>query len=146
MKVLLAKIGLDGHDRGVHVVEDALNDAGIKTHYIGLHKTPEEIVDTAETETVGAIGISSLTGAHLVIFEKVFELMKERGLDIPVFAGGIVPDEDIAKLEDMGVRKIFLPTTELDEIVNYVRFLEEEKLIQQKTKQKILPPIKEGGD
>ncbi|MHC4278039.1 MAG: cobalamin B12-binding domain-containing protein, partial [Planctomycetota bacterium] len=109
MKVLLAKAGLDGHDRGIKVVRDALINAGVEVVYIGLHKTPEETVEAAVREGVDAIGISSMTGAHNVIFPKVFELLKQRGLDIPVFAGGVIPDEDIERLKAMGVREVFLP-------------------------------------
>ncbi len=123
MKILLAKVGLDGHDRGVKVIRDALMNDGIETIYIGLHKTPEEIVDTAIKEKVDAIGISSLTGAHNVIFQKVFELMKERGVNIPTFGGGIIPDEDIPKLKEMGVKEVFSPGTELDKIVGFVKEL-----------------------
>ncbi|MEK6545189.1 MAG: cobalamin B12-binding domain-containing protein [Nitrospinota bacterium] len=123
MKVLLAKVGLDGHDRGVKVIRDALMNDGIETIYIGLHKTPEEIVDAAIKEKVDAIGISSMTGAHNVIFQRVFELMKVRGINIPAFGGGIIPDEDIPKLKEMGVKKVFSPGTELNEIVGFVKGL-----------------------
>jgi len=123
MKVLLAKVGLDGHDRGVKAVRDALINAGIDIVYIGLHKTPEEIVEAAIKEKVDVIGISSMTGAHIVIFTRVFELLKEKGIKPPVFAGGIVPDEDIVILKEMGVKAIFQPGTELDEIVESVKAL-----------------------
>ena len=121
MKVLLAKIGLDGHDRGVKAVRDAMLNAGIDVVYIGLHKTPEEIVEAAMKEKVDVIGISSMTGAHIVIFTRVFKLLKEKGIKVPVFAGGIVPDEDMVKLKEMGVKVIFQPGTELDEIVESVK-------------------------
>ena len=121
MKVLLAKIGLDGHDRGVKAVRDAMLNAGIDVVYIGLHKTPEEIVEAAMKEKVDVIGISSMTGAHIVIFTRVFKLLKEKGIKVPVFAGGIVPDEDISILKEMGVKAIFQPGTELDEIVESVK-------------------------
>ena len=121
MKVLLAKIGLDGHDRGVKAVRDAMLNAGIDVVYIGLHKTPEEIVEAAMKEKVDVIGISSMTGAHIVIFTRVFKLLKERGIKVPVFAGGIVPDEDMVKLKEMGVKVIFQPGTELGEIVESVK-------------------------
>src|SRR3972149_10628506 len=121
MKVLLAKIGLDGHDRGVKAVRDALINAGIDIVYIGLHKTPEEIVEAAIKQKVDVIGISSMTGAHIVIFTRVFKLLKERGIKVPVFAGGIVPDEDIVILKEMGVKAIFQPGTELDGIVESVK-------------------------
>lgn len=123
MKILLAKVGLDGHDRGVKVIRDALMNDGIETIYIGLHKTPEDIVDTAIKEKVDAIGISSLTGAHNVIFQRVFELLKERGVNIHIFAGGVIPDEDIPKLKEMGVKEVFSPGTELDKIVGFVKGL-----------------------
>ena len=123
MKILLAKIGLDGHDRGVKAVRDAMLNAGIDVVYIGLHKTPEEIVEAAIKEKVDVIGISAMTGAHIVIFTRVFKLLKERGIKVPVFAGGIVPDEDIVILKEMGVKAIFQPGTELDNIVESVKGL-----------------------
>jgi methylmalonyl-CoA mutase C-terminal domain/subunit len=123
MKVLLAKVGLDGHDRGVKVIRDALMNDGIETIYIGLHKTPKEIVDTAIKEKVDVIGISSLTGAHNVIFKEVFNLLKEKGVDIPVFAGGIIPDADVPKLKELGVKEVFSPGTGLDKIVRFVKEL-----------------------
>ncbi len=125
MKVLLAKIGLDGHDRGIKVIMDALRKEGIDVLYPGLHRTAEEIIGAAVKEHVDAIGISSLTGAHNVIFTRVFELMRERGLEIPVFAGGTIPDEDIPSLKKMGVREVFLPGTELDDVVKFVKKLGE---------------------
>jgi len=123
MKILLAKIGLDGHDRGVKAVRDAMLNAGIDVVYIGLHKTPEEIVEAGIKEKVDVIGISAMTGAHIEIFTRVFKLLKEKGINVPVFAGGIVPDEDIAILKEMGVKAIFQPGTELDEIVESVKRL-----------------------
>ena len=123
MKILLAKIGLDGHDRGVKAVRDAMLNAGIDVVYIGLHKTPEEIVEAGIKEKVDVIGISAMTGAHIEIFTRVFKLLKEKGIKVPVFAGGIVPDEDIAILKEMGVKAIFQPGTELDNIVESVKGL-----------------------
>ena len=123
MKILLAKIGLDGHDRGVKAVRDAMLNAGIDVVYIGLHKTPEEIVEAGIKEKVDVIGISAMTGAHIEIFTRVFKLLKEKGIKVPVFAGGIVPDEDISILKDMGVKAIFQPGTELDNIVESVKRL-----------------------
>ena len=123
MKILLAKIGLDGHDRGVKAVRDAMLNAGIDVVYIGLHKTPEEIVEAGIKEKVDVIGISAMTGAHIEIFTRVFKLLKEKGIKVPVFAGGIVPDEDISILKEMGVKAIFQPGTELDEIVESVKRL-----------------------
>ena len=123
MKVLFAKVGLDGHDRGVKVIRDALTNEGIEVIYIGLHKTPEEIVNTAINEKVDVIGISSMTGAHNLIFQRVFELLNERGKNIPVFAGGIIPDGDIPKLKEMGIKEVFLPGTELKGIVKFIKGL-----------------------
>lgn len=123
MKALLAKVGLDGHDRGVKAVRDALLKSGIEVVYIGLHKTPEEIVDAAVSNRVDVIGISSLTGAHHVIFPRVFALLREKGFNIPVFAGGIIPDDDLPKLEEMGVKAIFQPGAALEEIVGIVKGL-----------------------
>ena len=123
MKILLAKIGLDGHDRGVKAVRDAMLNAGIDVVYIGLHKTPEEIVEAGIKEKVDVIGISAMTGAHIEIFTRVFKLLKEKGIKVPVFAGGIVPDEDISILKEMGVKAIFQPGTELDNIVESVKGL-----------------------
>lgn len=121
MRVLLAKVGLDGHDRGVKVIRDALTNEGIEVVYIGLHKTPEEIVDAAINERVDVIGISSMTGAHNLIFQRVFELLNERGKNIPVFAGGIIPGDDIKGLKEMGVKEVFMPGTELKEIVKFIK-------------------------
>ncbi|OGW01523.1 MAG: methylmalonyl-CoA mutase [Nitrospinae bacterium RIFCSPLOWO2_02_39_17] len=123
MKILLAKVGLDGHDRGVKVIRDALTNEGIEVIYTGLHKTPEEIVNTAINEKVDVIGISSMTGAHNLIFQRVFELLNERGKNIPVFAGGIIPDGDIPKLKEMGIKEVFLPGTELKGIVEFIKGL-----------------------
>lgn len=123
MKVLLAKAGLDGHDRGLKVVRDALRKEGIEVVYPGLQRTPEEVIEAAVREDVDAIGISSLTGAHNVIFARLFELMREKGLTVPVFAGGTIPDEEIPGLKRMGVLEVFLPGTPLDEIVRFVQKL-----------------------
>lgn len=123
MKVLLAKAGLDGHDRGVKVVRDALVAGGVEVVYIGLHKSPEETVEAAVREGVDAVGISSMTGAHNAVFPRLFELLKEKGLDIPVFAGGVIPDDDILRLKEMGVKEVFLPATKLDDIVGFIKGL-----------------------
>jgi methylmalonyl-CoA mutase C-terminal domain/subunit len=121
-RVLIAKVGLDGHDRGVKVVARALRDAGIEVIYLGLHNTPEEVVDAAIQEDVDAIGLSILSAAHLTLFKKVMKLLqKEGGSDIPVFGGGIIPDEDIFQLKKLGVRKVFTPGTSIDEIVRFVK-------------------------
>lgn len=120
-RILLAKIGLDGHDRGIKVVARALRDAGMEVVYLGLHNTPEEIVASAIQEDVDAIGLSMHSAAHMTLFKKVMKLLKkEKAEGIPVFGGGIVPEEDIAALQDIGVRNIFTPGTSMDEIVKFV--------------------------
>jgi methylmalonyl-CoA mutase C-terminal domain/subunit len=123
-RVLLAKPGLDGHDRGVKVVARALRDAGMEVIYLGLHQTPEQIVQAAIEEDVKVVGLSSLAGAHMTIFTKLIELLRERGApDIKVMGGGIIPDEDIAELERMGVVRLFTPGTQTSEIVDFVKGL-----------------------
>ena len=123
-RVLLAKPGLDGHDRGVKVVARALRDAGMEVIYLGLHQTPEQIVQAAIEEDVEVVGLSSLAGAHMTIFPKVIELLRERGAsDIKVMGGGIIPDEDMAELERLGVARLFTPGTPTSEIVDFVRGL-----------------------
>ncbi len=122
IRVLVAKPGLDGHDRGAKVVARALRDAGIEVIYTGLHQTPEMIVDAAIQEDVDAIGLSVLSGAHLTLFAAVIELLRTRGADdIVVFGGGIIPDEDVAELENLGVAKVFTPGTTTTAIVDWVR-------------------------
>jgi len=124
-RVLLAKPGLDGHDRGVKVVARALRDAGMEVIYLGLHQTPEQIVQAAIEEDVEVVGLSSLAGAHMTIFPKVIELLRERGAsDIKVIGGGIIPDKDIAELERQGVATIFTPGTVTSEIVSFVQELQ----------------------
>ncbi|MBS85413.1 cobalamin B12-binding domain-containing protein [archaeon] len=121
IRVVIAKPGLDGHDRGAKVVARALRDAGMEVIYTGLHQSPQDIVNIAIQEDVNAIGLSILSGAHNVLFEKVVELLKKNSMDdILVFGGGIIPDEDKKNLEAMGVNAIFGPGTPLDEIVDYV--------------------------
>ena len=121
-RVLVAKPGLDGHDRGAKVVARALRDAGVEVIYTGLHQTPEQIVATALQEDADAIGLSILSGAHMTQFGKVLELLAERdATDITVFGGGIIPDADIAELERMGVARIFTPGAATHEIVDWVR-------------------------
>lgn len=121
VRVLVAKPGLDGHDRGAKVVARALRDAGVEVIYTGLHQTPEMIVDAAIQEDVDAIGLSVLSGAHLTLFAAVIDLLKERDADdIIVFGGGIIPDDDAAELEAMGVAKVFTPGTRTTEIVDWV--------------------------
>ena len=121
IRVVIAKPGLDGHDRGAKVVARALRDAGMEVIYTGLHQSPQDIVNIAIQEDVNAIGLSILSGAHNVLFERVVELLKKNSMDdILVFGGGIIPDEDKKHLEAMGVNAIFGPGTPLDEIVDYV--------------------------
>jgi methylmalonyl-CoA mutase, C-terminal domain len=122
IRVVIAKPGLDGHDRGAKVVARALRDAGMEVIYTGLHQTAEQIVAAALQEDADAIGLSILSGAHMTQFRRVLELLKERGADdIVVFGGGIIPDQDIAELEQMGVAKIFTPGAPTTEIVDWVR-------------------------
>jgi methylmalonyl-CoA mutase C-terminal domain/subunit len=122
IRVVIAKPGLDGHDRGAKVVARALRDAGVEVIYTGLHQTPEQIVAAALQEDADAIGLSVLSGAHMTQFRRVLELLAERdATDITVFGGGIIPDADIAELEEMGVAKIFTPGAPMHEIVDWVR-------------------------
>ena len=120
-KILIGKAGLDGHDRGVKIVARTLQEAGFEVIYTGVHLTPEMIVERAIAENVDAIGISILSGAHLHVFEELFEFISKNNIEhIPVFGGGIVPKEDIEKLKAMGVREIFQPGTPLEEIIQWV--------------------------
>jgi methylmalonyl-CoA mutase C-terminal domain/subunit len=122
IRVLVAKPGLDGHDRGAKVVARALRDAGFEVIYTGLHQTPEQIVATAIQEDVDAVGLSVLSGAHNYLFGRVLELLRDKGAaDIAVFGGGIIPAEDIAALKALGVRALFTPGTSTQEIVRFVR-------------------------
>ena len=122
IRVIVAKVGLDGHDRGAKVVARALRDAGVEVIYTGLHQTPEQIVAAALQEDADAIGLSVLSGAHMTQFARVLELLKERDAeDIVVFGGGIIPEADIAELQQMGVAKIFTPGAATTEIVDWVR-------------------------
>jgi methylmalonyl-CoA mutase C-terminal domain/subunit len=122
IRVVIAKPGLDGHDRGAKVVARVLRDAGVEVIYTGLHQTAEQIVAAAIQEDADAIGLSILSGAHMTQFARVLELLKERGAsDIVVFGGGIVPAADIAELERMGVAKIFTPGASTHEIVDWVK-------------------------
>ncbi len=121
IRVLIAKPGLDGHDRGAKVIARALRDAGVEVIYSGLHQTPAQVVETAIQEDVGGIGMSVLSGAHMTLFPKVVELLRERGVDdIVVFGGGIIPDEDIPVLREAGLAEIFTPGTSLDAISEWV--------------------------
>jgi len=122
IRVLIAKPGLDGHDRGAKVVARALRDAGMEVIYAGLRQTPESIVDSAIEEDVDLIGLSCLSGAHMALFPRVLKLLKAKKLDdVPVFAGGIIPDEDARALRKIGVRAVFGPGTTLEEIVTTAR-------------------------
>jgi len=122
IRVVVAKPGLDGHDRGAKVVARALRDAGMEIIYTGLHQTPEQIVETAIQEDADAIGLSVLSGAHMTLFRRVIELLGERGVDdIVVFGGGIIPDADIPELTRIGVAKIFTPGATTQSIVEWVR-------------------------
>jgi len=122
IRVIVAKPGLDGHDRGAKVVARALRDAGMEVVYTGLHQTPEQIVETALQEDANAVGLSVLSGAHMTLFAKVVELLKSKGAeDVVVFGGGIIPDEDIPKLTELGVAKVFTPGAPTKDIVNWIR-------------------------
>ncbi len=122
IRILVAKPGLDGHDRGAKVIARALRDAGMEVIYTGLRQTPEQIINAALQEDVDAIGLSILSGAHMHLFPRVMELRKEKRLeDVPVFAGGIIPDADIPKLKEIGLAEIFPPGSSLDEIVKFVK-------------------------
>jgi methylmalonyl-CoA mutase, C-terminal domain len=122
VRVVVAKPGLDGHDRGAKIVARALRDAGFEVIYTGLHQTPEQIVATAVQEDADAIGLSVLSGAHNYLFKRVLELLKEKGADdVAVFGGGIIPPEDIAALKEIGVKELFTPGTSTQDIIRFVR-------------------------
>jgi methylmalonyl-CoA mutase C-terminal domain/subunit len=122
IRVLVAKPGLDGHDRGAKIVARALRDAGFEVIYTGLHQTPEQVVAAAIQEDVDAVGLSVLSGAHNYLFKRVLEMLKEKGADdIAVFGGGIIPPEDIQALKKLGVKEIFTPGTSTQEIIRFVR-------------------------
>jgi methylmalonyl-CoA mutase, C-terminal domain len=122
VRVVVAKPGLDGHDRGAKVVARALRDAGVEVVYTGLHQTPEQIVETAIQEDADAIGMSVLSGAHMTLFARVIDLLRERDAsDIVVFGGGIVPEADMPELTEMGVAKVFTPGATTGEIITWVR-------------------------
>jgi len=122
IRILVAKPGLDGHDRGAKIVARALRDAGFEVIYTGLHQTPEQVVATAIQEDVDAIGLSVLSGAHNYLFKRVLELLREKGAeDVAVFGGGIIPPEDAETLKRLGVKAIFTPGTSTQEIVRFVR-------------------------
>jgi methylmalonyl-CoA mutase, C-terminal domain len=120
-RILVAKPGLDGHDRGIKVVARALRDAGMEVIYTGLHQTPDQIAAAAVQEDVDAVGLSCLSGAHMTLFPRVVELLREQGADdILVFGGGIIPDPDITKLKETGITEIFTPGTTTSTIVEWV--------------------------
>jgi len=122
LRILIAKPGLDGHDRGAKVVARALRDAGMEVIYTGLRQTPESIVETALQEDVDAIGLSILSGAHNHLFKKIIDLLKKEGAeDIPIFGGGIIPEDDMPYLTNIGVKKIFGPGTSTEKIVTYIK-------------------------
>ena len=122
IRVVVAKPGLDGHDRGAKVVARALRDAGMEVVYTGLHQTPEQIVETVVQEDADAVGLSVLSGAHMTLFARLAELLREREVDdVVVFGGGIIPDEDIPELERLGVAKVFTPGATTTDIVDWVR-------------------------
>lgn len=122
IRVLIAKPGLDGHDRGAKVIARALRDAGMEVIYTGLHQTPEMIVRSAIQEDVQCIGMSILSGAHMTLFPEVIELLRKEGAnDIVVFGGGIIPKDDVRKLKELGVKEIFLPGASTQEVIEWVR-------------------------
>ena len=122
LRILIAKPGLDGHDRGAKIIARALRDAGVEVIYTGLHQTPEMIVEAALQEDVDALGLSVLSGAHMTLFPAVLDLLRQRGVDdLPVFGGGIVPPQDIAELKQQGVREVFTPGASTDDIVAWAR-------------------------
>jgi methylmalonyl-CoA mutase C-terminal domain/subunit len=122
LRVVVAKPGLDGHDRGAKVVARALRDAGMEVIYTGLHQTPEQIVQTVVQEDADCVGLSVLSGAHLTLFARVVDLLRERGAeDVVVFGGGIIPEDDVAELERLGVAKVFTPGATTASIVGWVR-------------------------
>lgn len=135
IRVLVGKPGLDGHDRGAKVVAAALRDAGMEVIYTGLHQTCEAIVEAAIQEDVDLIGLSILSGAHMTIFPRILKLLKEKKANIPVIGGGIIPQDDMKKLEKMGVKKLFGPGTPTTEIVEWI-----ERNIEKKERRKSVRP------
>ena len=127
LRILIGKVGLDGHDRGIKLVARALRDAGMEIIYTGLHQTPEQVVSAAVQEDVDAIGLSVLSGAHNTLFLRVLELLKEQDADdIVVFGGGIIPNEDVPKLHAAGVRALFRPGTAMADIVDFFKTIQQE--------------------
>ena len=128
IRVLLAKVGLDGHDRGVKVVARCLRDAGMDVIYTGLHRSPEEVVDAAVQEDVDILGVSLLSGAHMTIFPRIMKRLKERGVeDMILVGGGVIPDDDVTALKKMGVAEILLQDTPPDAIIETVKRLVRER-------------------
>ena len=128
IRVLVAKVGLDGHDRGAKVIATSLRDAGMEVIYTGLRQTPEMVVNTALQEDVDAIGVSILSGAHMTVFPKIINLMKEKNMnDVLLTGGGIIPEEDMQQLSEMGVGKLFAPGTTTTEIAVYIKACVKEK-------------------
>jgi methylmalonyl-CoA mutase C-terminal domain/subunit len=122
MRVLIAKPGLDGHDRGAKIIARAYRDAGFEVVYLGLHQTPEQIVNAAIQEDVDLVGLSCLSGAHMHLFRKVVRQLRERGAgDVTVIGGGIIPEEDIPKLKKAGIKEVFLPGASLEQIIRWTR-------------------------
>ena len=121
LRILIAKPGLDGHDRGAKIIARAYRDAGFEVIYTGVHQTPEQIVSAALQEDVDLIGLSCLSGAHMTLFKRVLDLLNEPKADIPVIVGGIIPEDDIPKLIEMGISEVFLPGTPLDRIRDWTR-------------------------
>jgi len=122
LRILVAKPGLDGHDRGAKIIARALRDGGFEVVYTGLHQTPEMIAEAAVQEDVDAVGLSILSGAHMTLFPEVIKLLKQRGAgDVAVFGGGIIPDDDATRLKQLGVREIFTPGASTEDIVQWVR-------------------------
>ena len=122
IRVLVAKVGLDGHDRGAKVIATAIRDAGMEVIYTGLRQTPEMVVNAALQEDVDAIGISILSGAHMTVFRKIIRLMKEKGMDdVLLTGGGIIPEDDMKELQNLGVGKLFTPGTSTNDIAAYIK-------------------------
>ena len=122
LRILVAKPGLDGHDRGAKIIARALRDAGFEVIYTGLHQTPGMIAEAAVQEDVDAIGLSILSGAHMTLFPKILDLLSSNGVgDVPVFGGGIIPDQDVSQLKKLGIKEIFKPGTSTQDIVAWIR-------------------------
>ena len=128
IRVIIAKVGLDGHDRGVKIVARTLRDAGMDVIYTGLHRTPDEVVEAAVQEDADVIGVSILSGAHMTVFPRILDGLKQRGADdIIVVGGGVIPDDDLPKLRDIGVKEIMLQDTPPDAIVSMIRRVVQER-------------------